>query len=57
MDTLTLSVIVGQAIAIAAAVIGGVIKIEKRLTRLETQIEFIKDNCHRCQPTSETPTK
>lgn len=56
MDTLTLSIIVGQALAVAGAIIGGVIKIEKRLTRLETQIEFIRHNCNRCQPTSENPT-
>jgi len=48
---------VGISVTIGAAVIGMFIRIEHRLTKVETKIDFIQDNMNGCQPHSDENTK
>lgn len=49
--------IAGIAIANLFTLVGGLIHITARLTRIETDLKWVKRNCPRCQQTSENPTK
>lgn len=45
------------SITIGGAVIGMFIRIEHRLTKVETKLNFIQENIIGCQPPSEENTK
>lgn len=47
----------GVFLTTAAGIIGMFIRIESRLTKLETTIKYIKENMKGCQPTLDDPTK
>ena len=47
----------GAFMAAGAAIIGMFIRIEHRLTKVETKIDFIQENIIGCQQSSEGPTK
>ena len=47
----------GALMTAGAAVIGMFIRIEHRLTKVETKLCFIKENILGCQQSSEDPTK
>ena len=47
----------GIFITIGAAVVGMFIRIEHRLTKVETSLTYIQENMTGCPPTSEEPTK
>jgi len=42
---------IGISVTIGAAVIGMFIRIEHRLTKVETTLNFIQENISGCQPT------
>ena len=48
---------VGISVTIGAAVIGMFIRIEHRLTKVETKLDFIQQAIPGCQQPSETDTK
>ena len=48
---------IGISVTIGAAVIGMFIRIEHRLTKVETKIDFIQENIIGCQQPLETDTK
>ena len=47
----------GTLITAGAAIIGMFIRIEHRLTKVETKLDFIQENITGCQQPSEDPTK
>lgn len=46
----------GLLIAAAAGVVGMFLRIEHRLTKVETTVHFIKENMTACQPPSDNDT-
>ena len=57
MQTETWIVFFGLVSANLFAMVGGVIKISNRLTKIETDLKWVIRNCNRCQLNSEKPTK
>jgi len=49
--------IVGIALANLFTLAGGLIHITQRLTRIETDVKWVKGNCPQCQQTLENPFK
>lgn len=47
----------GLFVTIGAAIVGMFIRIEHRLTQVETTVTHIKEHMTGCQPTLEEPTK
>ena len=47
--------IVGIALANLFTLVGGLIHMTTRLTRIETDVKWIKRNCPQCQQNSENP--
>lgn len=47
-ETATFTILILQAIATISAIIYGVVRIERRFTRLETNMDWIKKQCPRC---------
>ncbi len=48
---------IGISVTIGGAIVCMFIRIEHRLTKVETTLAFIKGNMNGCQPTSEEDTK
>ena len=46
----------GAIIAAIGGIYGMFLRIERRLTRLETNVTHIKEHMSSCQPTTEEPT-
>lgn len=47
--------IIGIALANLFTLAGGLIHMTNKLTRIETDLKWVKGNCPQCQQTSENP--
>ena len=56
-DPAALIIIISQGVGLFFTIIGLAVKLERRLTRIETTTDFIKENCPVCQHNLETRTK
>jgi len=57
MTTETWAIIMGIAGLNLSTLVGGIIHLTNRLTRIETDVKWIKAGCPKCQQTSETRSK